>query len=362
VVTKGVLTVTANNATRVYGTANPSFSGSVTGAVDGDTFTESFTTAATITSNAGKYSIVPAVTGANVADYSVTTVDGTLMVTQAASSAAITSSFSAANPGTSVTFTVTITSSTTGTPTGSVQFLNGTTVLGTSTLNNQGVATLMTSALPSGTDAVQAVYVGDENFSGSTASITETITTPGFSLSVNPTQLTIVAGQSGKATITLTPASGYMGTETFSCSGLPQYSTCTFQPASLTADGSNTPVTTTMTIATNVSSSGATASLERKGSSGSALRLVASITGLPALLTGLMLVCTRRRVAPWIYRSFCAAMLMAGLAAVVALQGCGGGGSNGSGLSTPIGTSTIKMSASAGGASQSIDITVVITH
>lgn len=366
VVTKGALTVTANNATRVYGTANPSFSGSVTGAVDGDTFTESFTTAATMTSNAGKYPIVPVVTGANVADYSVTTVSGALTVTQAASSAAITSSSSTANPGTPITFTATITSSTTGMPTGSVQFLNGATVLGASTLNNQGVATLMTSALPSGTDAVQAVYAGDENFSGSTASITETIATPGFSLSANPTQLTIVAGQSGKATITLTPVGGYMGTETFSCSGLPQYSTCTFQPASLIADGSNTPVTTTMTIATNVANSNTMASLERKSPSGKTLRL-ASIAGLPALFVGLMLVCTRRRAAPWIYRSFCAALMMAGLAAVVALQGCGGGSngggsSSGNGVSTPIGTSTVKMSASAGGASQAIDITVVITH
>src|SRR6202012_2464348 len=131
----------------------------------------------------------------------------------------------------------------------------------------------------------------------------------------NPTQLTIVAGQSGKATITLTPVGGYMGTETFSCSGLPQYSTCTFQPASLTADGSNTPVTITMTIDTDVASSGAMASLERKVSSGGTLRL-ASIAGLPALLAGLMLLCTRRRMAPWMYRSSCAALLMIGLAAI----------------------------------------------
>ena len=36
------LTVAANNATRAYGAANPTFSGTITGAQNGDTFTESF--------------------------------------------------------------------------------------------------------------------------------------------------------------------------------------------------------------------------------------------------------------------------------------------------------------------------------
>src|SRR3984885_7161709 len=39
--TKPTLTVSANNATRAYGAANPTFSGTVTGAQNGDTFTES---------------------------------------------------------------------------------------------------------------------------------------------------------------------------------------------------------------------------------------------------------------------------------------------------------------------------------
>ena len=77
-VTPAPLTVTANNATRVFGAANPAFSGTVTGAVGGDSFSESFTTTATTTSNVGSYPIVPAVTGANLANYTVTIVNGTL--------------------------------------------------------------------------------------------------------------------------------------------------------------------------------------------------------------------------------------------------------------------------------------------
>jgi outer membrane protein assembly factor BamB len=78
-----VLTVTANNAARAYDTGNPAFSGTVKGAVNGDTFTESFTTTATTTSNVGGYPIVPSVAGANLSNYTVNIVDGTLTVTAA---------------------------------------------------------------------------------------------------------------------------------------------------------------------------------------------------------------------------------------------------------------------------------------
>lgn len=41
-VTPASLTVSANNATRAFGAANTTFTGSVTGAVGNDSFTESF--------------------------------------------------------------------------------------------------------------------------------------------------------------------------------------------------------------------------------------------------------------------------------------------------------------------------------
>ncbi len=49
-VTPAPLTVSANNASRAFGAANPLFSGTVTGAVGSDSFTESFTTTATASS------------------------------------------------------------------------------------------------------------------------------------------------------------------------------------------------------------------------------------------------------------------------------------------------------------------------
>jgi hypothetical protein len=67
-VTGITLAVTANNATRFHGAGNPAFSGTVTGAANGDTFVESYRTAATQISNTGTYAIVPSVTGTGLSD------------------------------------------------------------------------------------------------------------------------------------------------------------------------------------------------------------------------------------------------------------------------------------------------------
>src|SRR5581483_5911609 len=51
------LTVTVNSATRAYGDPNPVFSGTITGIKNGDNITATYSTAATVTSPAGTYSI-----------------------------------------------------------------------------------------------------------------------------------------------------------------------------------------------------------------------------------------------------------------------------------------------------------------
>ncbi|TAF72338.1 MAG: hypothetical protein EAZ53_16525, partial [Bacteroidetes bacterium] len=56
-VTKANLTVSADNYSRQYGLANPTFTGSITGAVNGDVITPSFNTTGLQTSNAGMYTI-----------------------------------------------------------------------------------------------------------------------------------------------------------------------------------------------------------------------------------------------------------------------------------------------------------------
>src|SRR6185312_3104396 len=63
------LVISANDASKTYGTANPIFTGSITGTENGDIFTESFSTSAITLSNAGIYPIVPAAAGVHLGNY-----------------------------------------------------------------------------------------------------------------------------------------------------------------------------------------------------------------------------------------------------------------------------------------------------
>ena len=88
VVTKAVLTVTANNASKVYGAALPAFTPTYSGFQNGDTSavltgSPSLTTTATAASPVGTYTITAAVGTLSAANYSFTFVNGSLTVTAA---------------------------------------------------------------------------------------------------------------------------------------------------------------------------------------------------------------------------------------------------------------------------------------
>jgi autotransporter-associated beta strand protein len=100
---------------------------------------------------------------------------------------------SAPNPsvyGQPVTFTATVIPGIVGgaTPTGTVTFSVGATVLGTATLNASGVATLTTAAVPVGTNVVTAIYSGDSTYGASSNTVTQVVGESGTvtSLVVSP--------------------------------------------------------------------------------------------------------------------------------------------------------------------------------
>jgi sugar lactone lactonase YvrE len=353
-VTKAVLTVVADNATRVYGTANPTFTGSVTGAINGDSFTESFTTAATTTSPVGQYAIVPSVTGTNLSDYSVAPQNGTLTITQAASSVVLTSSTANSNLNAALTFTATVTSTVTGMPSGSVEFLDGSTVLGSTTLDNSGVATYTTSSLTAGLHSITAIYSGDTNFSGSTSSaLAQIVTAPAFSLSSSTTNLSLKAGQTGKATISMIPVGGYQGTAQFTCSGLPANSRCAFSPSLLTADGSNTTLNSTLTITTVGPNSGTVAVMTTPpgGTDGA---MLAGIFWLPGLLFGGFLMWQRKRLTAR-YQVLVLVLLV--VTTMSGMIGCG--------FSQPMtgpGVSTVTVTATSGSSTHTVTLYVKISQ
>jgi len=90
---------------------------------------------------------------------------------KAATTTAVTSSVNPSNLNQSVTFTATVIS-TAGTPTGTVQFKDNGTDLGSPVaLNGSGVAMLTTSTLAAGIHNISAVYSGDANFLTSTGTL-----------------------------------------------------------------------------------------------------------------------------------------------------------------------------------------------
>ncbi len=233
-VTPAALTAAADSASRVYGSANPVFHGTITGAVGSDSFQESFATVATATNDVGSYAIVPSVTGAQLANYTVTSVNGTLAVTAAATTTTLAAPGSAAY-GASVTLTATVASGA-GVPGGSVTFAGGATALGTGTLDANGVASINTANLPTGSDTVTATYVAAGNFAGSKSPATQiTITAapvsapPTYTVAASPASLTIAGPGTVKTMLSFTPTGGYTGTIQLSCANLPVNANCQFE-------------------------------------------------------------------------------------------------------------------------------------
>ena len=142
-------------------------------------------------------------------------------VNKASSSTKVISSHNPSVFDQSVTFTATVAAVApgSGTPTGTVTFKNGATVLGTGSLSS-GKATFSTSALGVGPHSITAVYGGSINFNTSASAVlTETVNKAASSTTVVSSHNPSVFGQSVTLTATVaavTPGSGTpTGTVTF---------------------------------------------------------------------------------------------------------------------------------------------------
>lgn len=135
----------------------------------------------------------------------------------------LTSSPNPSNSGQSVTFTATVSSSSfKATPTGSVTFLDGTTTLGSGSLNSSGVATFTTSTLSVGTHTVTGTYNGDSNYvSSSSTAVSQLV--QGAIAQVSPSSLNFgnqtVGIASSSQTVTLTNTGNIALTVSVSVSG-----------------------------------------------------------------------------------------------------------------------------------------------
>ncbi len=119
---------------------------------------------------------------------------------------------SSVNPsifGNSVTFTAVVTSSSTQTPTGAVNFFNGATPIGTANLSAAGQAVFTTASLPAGTDSITAVYVGDNyNGSGTSNIVSQVVKMAATATALSASPLPAIAGGSIVLTATITVTQG----------------------------------------------------------------------------------------------------------------------------------------------------------
>jgi endoglucanase len=332
------------------GTGYPAPTGTVILTVDGNT-----PTTATIANGVANFNVAPGVTATTHSltftysgdnTYGSQTIDGSLTVKLAdlvATAAAASRAFGAANP----IFT--------GTLTGVVNN-DGITAGYTSQAN----ATTAAGVYSSGTNAITPVLADPNNrLSNYNVTLNDgalTITGSGGSggasqitLSSNPTSLSLGLGQSTAVKLSMISSSGFTGTVSFACTGLPNGSTCAFSPASITGSGSTAAQSTTLTIGLPAAGTSAL----REGEDG---RYLAGIFALPAGLLGLLLLRQRKRL----YRSL-AIWVLAAVFLVSAGIGCGAGNSN-SGGATPVGSYNALITATTAGSSTTLTIPVTLTQ
>ena len=222
---------------------------------------------------------------------------------------------------------------------------------------SQGVATFTLSApmTIAGQYSLSATSPGLTSPPNATITVGASPTTPDLSLTANPATLTVTPGQSAVVTLTLVPAAGYTGIQTFSCSGLPTSTTCSFNPPSLTFDGSNTPLTTQMTITV-----GSATALARPSRNGSHLPFGGSAYSFTLLLPAAFLCWSNKngkKVTQWILIAALA------LALLMTAINCGSGSAQStSPLSTPTSTAVVITASDSNGTSSSVNVTLTVTQ
>jgi hypothetical protein len=148
---------------------------------------------------------------------STTTTPATVTVGQDTTTATLTSSNASAVSGQTVVLKATVRpgSPATGTPTGTVTFLDGATSVGTASLVG-GIATLALSTLPVGTHSLTASYAGDPDFTGSntTTTLSLSVGLASGSLTASASATTTNYGQPVTFTALLTAIAPGSGTPT----------------------------------------------------------------------------------------------------------------------------------------------------
>ena len=207
-----------------------------------------------------------------------------------------------------------------------------------------------------GTHVISASYSGDVSFYPSSTTQAQTFTiSAGMFAAVNPSQAVVqisAPGVSGTTSAVVTNSTGFSGTISLACSGLPYEASCTFTPKTVTASGTFGSTSVGISITTTAPTTAAN-SKQR-----SALPAV-WIMGMGLIFSSVLLGGKR---------SFARMTFLLLALITVTLVGCGGGGSSGGGgttgpppnSGTPAGTSNVVVTATSGSIVSQTGFTLVI--
>jgi hypothetical protein len=293
-------------ATVSYGAPVPPLPGTLSGVLPEDqgSVTAVFSVNAPAMAAVGSYPIAAALAGAASANYTLSMAadSGQLTVVPAATLANLTQP-PAAYAGLPLQLNATVASTTSGVPTGPVEFLDGGDVIATAPMIN-GHASAVDLNLGAGEHTFSVAYSGDANFRASnSASVLEAVNAmPDFTVAAaGGAQQTVVAGST--ATFPLTVASQtapFTGAVTMSASGLPSGASASFSPPAVVPGASSVPVTMTVTTST--------LSARRNG----------TLPGVALGLAGLIFVFARKRAG--LLPRLLAIVMLAG---IFGISGCG---------------------------------------
>jgi hypothetical protein len=333
-VTKAAATValTPSSLTQTY-TGSPLSVTSTTNPA-GLNVTYTYNGSSTAPIEAGNYAVVATINDPN---YTGTT-SGTLVVSKAVLGASAINVTSNANPvmaQSPVTLTATI-SAAVGQPTGTVSFLDGTTVLGQGALSS-GVATLTTSFLAAGSHSITAAYSGDSDFTAATSgalaqSVLDFTLNPVATSAGNGSSQTVNPGAVANYTLAIVPTTGndFPKPTTLTVSGMPVGATATLTPSSwtqLTNTSWSFPANTAFSnLGLSVQVPVATVSQSNEGPMGGTF---------PPVLWGVLLLPfagKMRRASKRLGRNISVLLLLVvGMVAMAGLGGCASGKGTGTG-------------------------------
>jgi hypothetical protein len=227
-------------------------------------------------------------------------------------------------------------------PTGTIQFMDGTTALGspvTLTAANGTNAAIVATFTTDGTHALTAQYSGDGNYNSATSPALNLAITAPFALTATSTSQTIQQGQTATYNLTLAGTS-FSGTVNLTCTSTnaPAGAQCSV-PASETLSSSTTSVPFTVTVATT-----AAAQTHAPSFSGGTLPL--------RLAAFLIVVFWGRKRIP-------GGLLLAALA-VFGISACGGGSSQSS--PPPPTYAAYTITATSGSQTTSISLNLTINN